>query len=201
MTFDPAWDAAHTRRRWGRVPCVHMVRFLAREFSKPGEYRFLDIGAGSGAQTAWLAELGKVTALEGSQAALDRIADLVMPGKFGNNITTMKADIGTANFPDHTFDCIVDVASLQHLPHDDAKHVIQRARRWLKPGGWFFQVTDGGSDTRVYTVGTVYDRTIAQVVHMFGGYAFRHGYEDVQRPDGVSTRHWIVEAKVQPVAG
>lgn len=197
MTFDPAWEAEHARREWGTIPNLYLVRFLARTFAGKQDLMFLDIGAGIGANTFWLARFGKVFALDGSATALHRLYDRALEEGYGPMIVTHVGDMATVKFDKVSFDCIVDVASLQCLPLDEATAVIQRARAWLKPNGDFFSFTDAGSDKSLHTVGSVYERTQQQVQTIFAGYDVKVGSEVVDRPDGKSTRAWIVEAKVQ----
>lgn len=197
MTFDPAWEAEHKKRRWGAVPNEHLVRFVSRHFAECVGCRFLDIGAGAGAQTMFLAQFGIVTALDASSSALQRIEMLSRDTCFAPKISFHQADIATATYQRQSLDCIVDVASLQCLSLDQADDFVQRARLWLKPNGCFFSYTDAGSDKSLHTIGTVYPRTHAQVRKMFRGYSFAIGNEVVDRPDGPSTRHLIIEARVQ----
>lgn len=191
MTFDAAWETEHARRAWGAYPCEHLVRFVSRNAWPRNDLQFLDLGCGAGAQSIFLAKHGRVVAVDGSQSAIDRI------NCKASCIVTQCLDLCDLRFPDHKFDCIVDVASLQCLPFNDAKAIIQRARRWLKPDGWFFSFTDGGTDSRLHTVGIVQSRSLGEVISMFEGYDHKIGSEIVTRPDYLATRSWIVEAKVR----
>lgn len=198
MTFDPAWEAEHKRRQWGMIANQHLARFVVRTFSNADQApKFLDIGAGAGAQTRFISEYGPVVALDGSASALDRITDSHWANDIFGQVYVHQSDIATCTFPEASFDCIVEVASLQCLPLAEATAVVQNARRWLRPNGWFFSYTDAGSHKSLHTVGTVYDRTNAQVRKMFDGYKVALGVETVDRPDKSSTRYWIIEAQVR----
>jgi SAM-dependent methyltransferase len=192
MTFDHAWEAEHARRQWGTLANEHLVRFITRNYAEGSLCHFLDLGAGAGAQSMFLSNHGRVVAVDGSQTALDRIRHATPC------IVTQCIDLVELQFPQYQFDCIVDVASLQCLPIDEAWVIIKRARRWLKPGGFFFSFTDAGSDPALHTIGAVYPRTELELTHMFSGYDVRRGSETVERPDGTRTAHWIIEAKVKP---
>lgn len=88
-------------------------------------------------------------------------------------------DILTYDFPPASFDAIVAVSSIEHvgLGHygdpkdvDGDTHAMQRATRWLKPGGWVYldvpyREQDGayqvhGSSFRAYDPPTVISRLI-----------------------------------------
>lgn len=194
MTFDPAWEAEHARRQWGTIANHHLARFVARTYPGHEMVRFLDVGAGAGAQTLWLAQRGNVLAFDGSDAALRRIAKAA---GWSSRVFFEHSEITKfGDECDGIFDCVVDVASLQCVPDDDAAAFIGRMRKALAPGGTFFSFTDAGSDPKLHTIGKVYPRTHKMVRAMFGGYTCKIGQETVDRPDGTSTRHWIIEARV-----
>jgi SAM-dependent methyltransferase len=99
----------------------------------------LDLGAGEGGDALWLAERGwKVTAVDVSQTACDRIAELAgdLP------ITTERHDL-TETFPEGTFDLVS--ASYLHSPNADFPRttILRRAAGAVAPGGTLLVVGHG----------------------------------------------------------
>lgn len=80
----------------------------------------------------------------------------------------IRGNVLTYNWPKETFDAIVCVSSIEHvglghyeqdpLDVDGDTHALERAMRWLKPGGWVYADVPYGTEYKV--VGTshrVYD--------------------------------------------
>jgi SAM-dependent methyltransferase len=89
-------------------------------------WRCLEIGAGTGSITRWLAE----------RCARVVAADLdVRHLSAGPNVEVLETDITTHSFPAASFDLIHARAVMCHLPQRD--QVVARALDWLAPGGWF----------------------------------------------------------------
>jgi SAM-dependent methyltransferase len=92
---------------------------------RPG--RALDVGAGEGRHSVWLASLGwAVTAVDFSAVGIERGRS----GSAGHAVDWVVADIREWEPPDGTTFDLVLVAYL-HLADD----VFPRARTWLAPGG------------------------------------------------------------------
>jgi SAM-dependent methyltransferase len=92
------------------------------------DWRCLDLGAGLGSISRWLA--GQVP--RGSVVALDRDTTY-LDGATADNLTVRQADLAEADFPDGSFDLVVARAVLSYLP--DPAAVLGRVHRWLAPGG------------------------------------------------------------------
>lgn len=93
------------------------------------DWRCLDLGAGSGTMSYWLAD--RVD--EGSVLAVDLDAGRLDEGR-APNLTVLKADLGDEHFEPGEFDLVLARAVLSHLPDPDA--ALRRAVGWLAPGGW-----------------------------------------------------------------
>ncbi len=91
----------------------------------------LDLGCGSGRWTRYVApRCGFVEALDPSDAVLAAAAlthDL-------DNVRVTQASASTIPFPDHSFDFILCLGALHHIP--DTAAALAAATRKLKPGGW-----------------------------------------------------------------
>lgn len=90
----------------------------------------LEIGAGRGSITRWLAErvgpTGRVTATDLQVEFLQ--AD-VPP-----NVQVLRHDIRLDTFPEGSFDLVHTRAVLMHVPDDP--ELLPRMVSWLRPGGW-----------------------------------------------------------------
>jgi 2-polyprenyl-3-methyl-5-hydroxy-6-metoxy-1,4-benzoquinol methylase len=95
-------------------------------------WRCLEIGAGNGSLSQWLAQ--RVGPL-GHVIASDIRTDL-MEGIAGGNLEVRKFDVADNEPPDAPYDLITIRALLHHLP--ERRAVVSNMARWLKPGGRLF---------------------------------------------------------------
>lgn len=111
----------------------------------------VDLAAGEGRNAVWLARHGwTVTAVDFSQAGLDKAARLARESGVAERVVTVNAD-ALAWTPAEPVDLVV-VAYLQ-LPPEQVRTALEHAATWLRPGG------------RVLVV--AHDRT--NVEHGYGG--------------------------------
>jgi SAM-dependent methyltransferase len=92
-------------------------------------WRCLDLGAGAGSMSYWLAERAE----QGTVFALD-VDTKYLDESHAPNLTVQRMDITGADFPSGSFDLILARAVLEHLAQPD--EMINRAMEWLVPGGW-----------------------------------------------------------------
>src|SRR5258708_9287202 len=108
---------------------VHYHDFVLSELPA-GCRRTLDVGCGQGALAVKLARACEdAVASDADQACLDyaRISAIGQP-----NITFLKGDVLTQAFQPGSFDFVVAVATLHHLP---IRAALERFRDLLRPGG------------------------------------------------------------------
>lgn len=106
---------------------AHYHRLLLRHVP-PGTGRVLDVGCGAGALAARLASRADhVDALDRSPAMV-AAARQVVPG----NVTCLLADVLEHPFPPGSYDAVVSMSALHHLPLRPALHRLAAA---LRPGG------------------------------------------------------------------
>lgn len=99
--------------------------------------KILDIGAGSGRETAFFNSLGyDITALEPSEALAEQIRKNV-------KCPVLQITAQELNFENH-FDGIIAFASLLHIPKNEFKDVLQKIHQALKPEGVFFMTLKKG---------------------------------------------------------
>ncbi|WP_153415916.1 class I SAM-dependent methyltransferase [Nocardia macrotermitis] len=104
----------------------------------------LDIGCGEGGDTLWLARQGwRVTAIDISRVAVDRLAALALSHDLGDRITAEQHDL-RESFPQGAFDLIS--AHYLHTPFDlDRAIVLREAAHALRPGGRLLIVDHGST--------------------------------------------------------
>ncbi|HET9897530.1 MAG TPA: class I SAM-dependent methyltransferase [Streptosporangiaceae bacterium] len=103
----------------------------------PDRGQVLDIGCGCGIPVArQLAATGqRVTGVDISDVQVERARQLVPSAVF------LRADATDMDFPPGSFDAVVCLYSLIHMPLDRQPLLLRSIARWLRPGGWLLAVT------------------------------------------------------------
>jgi len=70
-----------------------------------------------------------------SDVQIERARRLVPAGAF------IRADAAQVDFPPASFDAVVCLYALIHLPLDDQPGPLRRVVTWLRPGGWLLATT------------------------------------------------------------
>ena len=90
----------------------------------------LDVGCGAGVPiTKSLAARHRVTGVDVSREMINLARRNVPAGDF------ICADIMTVSLPPSSFDAVVALYSVFHIPREEHLHLFRRVHRWLKPGG------------------------------------------------------------------
>ncbi len=102
--------------------------------------RILDLGCGAGVPAAaWLVDAGfEVTGVDVSDVQIERARSLV-PGA-----TFIRADMATWSTAAESFDAVVSLYALIHVPLDDQRSLIPRVASWLRPGGYVLAIVGSG---------------------------------------------------------
>lgn len=102
----------------------------------PAAGTVLDLGCGCGVPVARsLAASGyQVTGVDISEVQIDRARHLVPAGTF------LRADATQVGFAAESFDAIVCLYALIHMPLSAQPRLLQRAASWLRPAGWLLAV-------------------------------------------------------------
>lgn len=92
----------------------------------------LELGCGAGVEsTRILAERGRLTGVDISEAQLDLARQRVPSATF------VRADLAKLEFAAQSFDGVVALYVLFHLPRIELGPLLGRIRDWLRPGGVF----------------------------------------------------------------
>ncbi|MGH3256226.1 MAG: methyltransferase domain-containing protein [Streptosporangiaceae bacterium] len=103
----------------------------------PAGRAVLDLGCGSGLPVARdLAAAGyRVTGVDISEAQINRARELVPQAEF------VRADVTAIDFAPASFDAVICLFVLIHLPLEDQPPLLNRIASWLRPGGLFLTST------------------------------------------------------------
>jgi 2-polyprenyl-3-methyl-5-hydroxy-6-metoxy-1,4-benzoquinol methylase len=107
-------------------------RFHLERTGLTAGWRCLEIGAGDGSLSRWLADR---VAPNGLAIATD-IDPNLLAGLSGKNLQVGRLDVVKDEPPDAPFDLVLIRALLHHLP--ERRAVVSRLAHWVKPGGWLF---------------------------------------------------------------
>ncbi len=92
----------------------------------------LELGCGAGIpMTAALAEVRTVTGVDISATQIEAARRNVPAATF------TLADMTTLDYEPASFDAVVAFYALTHVPRDEQAGLLERIRRWLRPGGLF----------------------------------------------------------------
>jgi SAM-dependent methyltransferase len=103
-------------------------RFLLKKIDKRCG-RSLEIGCGTGEFCRLLAlKSDQVTGIDLSKKMIEKAKE----NSFLSNIDFVNQDITECDYPEGTFDCIVSIATMHHLPY---WVLLESLKKWLKPAG------------------------------------------------------------------
>jgi SAM-dependent methyltransferase len=103
----------------------------------PAGSAVLDIGCGSGVPVArdLVAAGHRVTGMDISEVQISRARERVPQAQF------IHGDATAAAFEPASFDAIVSLYALIHIPLAEQPPLLRRIAQWLRPGGWFVATT------------------------------------------------------------
>lgn len=132
-------DTAHEYDRW--------LADLRDRLPERGQ--ILDIGCGCGIPLVrHLTAAGhQVTGVDIRDAQIQRARRLV-PGA-----TFIRADATEMDFPPGSFDAVICLCALIHMPLDRQPRLLHDIARWLRPGGWLLAATGQDPWTAARTTG------------------------------------------------
>jgi cyclopropane fatty-acyl-phospholipid synthase-like methyltransferase len=111
----------------------------------PDGGRVLDLGCGAGVgSTDQLARRFRVVGIDASAAQVEQARRNVPDAEF------IHGDFTEVVFPDGSFDGVVALYSIIHVPREEHPALFAKVYRWLVPGGLFL-ATLGTGDTAAWT--------------------------------------------------
>jgi SAM-dependent methyltransferase len=136
------WDGVYAARPAASGPQPNACLTETVMGLPPGDV--LDLGCGDGGDALWLARLGwRVTAVDISAVAVERLAALARSHGLGDRVTTVRHDLHKS-FPPGGFDLVC--AHYLHTPFDlDRATVLRSAAHALRPGGRLLVVDHGST--------------------------------------------------------
>ncbi|HET6215308.1 MAG TPA: class I SAM-dependent methyltransferase [Micromonosporaceae bacterium] len=146
--FDPkqlvraGYDAVSYRYRQDTDEPAEYLAWLADLRQRvPAGGTVLDLGCGCGVPVSRsLAAHGyAVTGVDISEVQVRRARLLVPAGTFH------RADATGLDLPAATFDAVVFLYTLIHIPRDEHPGLLSRIAAWLRPGGWLLATTGATS--------------------------------------------------------
>ena len=130
-------DRDQWNERYAATPLLWAVDpdpFLGGELAGVAPGRALDLGAGEGRATLWLAERGwAVTAVDFSDVALDRGRQRAEQAGAPGPVEWVCADLGDYEPPSAAFDLVLLL--FIHLPAEQRRRLLRLAAAALAPGG------------------------------------------------------------------
>lgn len=138
------YDALSYRYRGDTEEPEHYATWLAELRQRvPAGGAILDLGCGSGVPLARDLAAGgyQVTGVDLSAVQIARARHLVPAARF------LHADATQVRFSPSSFDAVVSLYALIHIPLDEQPPLLGRVGRWLRPGGWFLATTGHGAWT------------------------------------------------------
>ncbi|WP_246859444.1 class I SAM-dependent methyltransferase [Spirosoma sp. KCTC 42546] len=108
----------------------------------PANGRVLELGCADGIPTArYLSEYVDYVGIDLSSVQIEQARRNVPQAQFDI------ADMTTLVFPDNSFEGVVALYSIIHLPVAEQPDLLTAIHRWLKPAGYFLCVVGAGSWT------------------------------------------------------
>jgi SAM-dependent methyltransferase len=120
-------------------PAMRWVEKLEQRL--PERSRVLDLGCGGGGPaTRTLAARHDLVGVDISERQLERARRLVPKARF------VRADAAEVDFEPESFDAVVSLFMLGHVPRAKQRPLLERIFEWLAPGGWLL-ATFGTANT------------------------------------------------------
>ncbi len=100
----------------------------------------LDVGCGSGRDLRWFRERGF------RPTGLERSPSLAALARAHSGCPVIEADFETHDFPGLSFDALVLVGALVHIPHDRLEQILENILQALRPAGHALMTLKEGRD-------------------------------------------------------
>lgn len=147
-----AWENRHADRHWGCYPNECLIRAVMGAFKRHSDrasVRILEIGCGAGANLWFLGAEGfTIAGLDISRSAIQNAKKLLDHHRIDPSRVDLRVgDFRALPWESQSFDMVVDVEGLVHVPVPSISAAMSEVSRVLKPGGIFFSVIFGDRTT------------------------------------------------------
>jgi ubiquinone/menaquinone biosynthesis C-methylase UbiE len=142
------WEVAWREGRW-QPPSeiLSSVVEFARDLKRVGAKIVLDLGAGSGRHSIYLASQGfQVVAIDVSETSLTRLND---KSKANRNITIVRHEMDKLPFIPGYFDGVVCTHVIHHGTVEEITRTVHEIYRVVSNGGLVFLIVLSDSDPRI----------------------------------------------------
>lgn len=142
-----AWEEEYRQKRLmtGDKPAKSLLKWIkylkkSQDIKSWGGLRVLDLGSGEGKNALYLAGLGaEVDGIEIARNAVETTRERVREAGLVGMVEIHQGSIGEKyDFPDDSFDCLIDVTSSNSLSADERDIYLAESVRVLRPGGQMF---------------------------------------------------------------
>jgi SAM-dependent methyltransferase len=176
---------------------LYVERLLARLPPTPD---VLEIGCGAGVEpTPTFATRGKLVGIDISKAQVEQARAAV------SNACFIHGDVLETEFDAGSFDAVVALYVLTHIPTTDLSGLLERISRWLRPRGAFLATFSGATarhdDFEPDWLGVPmffsgFDpATNAALVEAAGMRVLASRVESIEEPEGEARFHWLLAEK------
>ena len=167
--------------------------FVARMVAHEDNPAILDLGCGTGNTILKLKQglsRGRITCLDGSEKMLALAMSKLKPHSVTDFCVADLQGNGWADrWADDTFDAIISVLVLEHLPFDRYRDVLAEARRILKPSGWLVTVEGYAGDLNHRLFFEEMARLEERAIH--AGHITRAEMEEIKSVSAAKEHHFL----------
>lgn len=119
---------------------AHLCRHILRATGLGSSARVLSLGCGIGdTEIAMAPSVASITGVDLSPSGI-REARAAAQAAGVSNVVFLEGTLDTVDLPPHSFDLVIAIFLLHHLPDAALNDMPRQAARLLTPGGWFYSL-------------------------------------------------------------
>jgi ubiquinone/menaquinone biosynthesis C-methylase UbiE len=133
-----AWTLPNSENRLKYLD--KLIPLLKSADSGSKKISVLELGCGAGLPTTQILlshDNFHVTANDLSSTQIEAARENLASEDVGERLTLIGGDMTTLTFAEQSFDAVVGMYSLIHLPRAEQGELVVKIAQWLKPGGYF----------------------------------------------------------------